>query len=761
MDIKIYRVAERLLSVIKEKYKGNCTNVPEILTYWHNIIFMFFTSVNYRRLFNCSDVDYKKMVAFGLMPKYLFNLYLKNKVEIDKHLNDALVEYDYINRNVNNVRQELLNVELDFTGGSIGLFSDKVSRDNTGAYYTPQELASEIIKKAFKDKTFSITKKYRIADFSCGGGDFFLAAMDYLHEESDIDKNISVGWFYGVDIDPIALQICIVNLLQYADRKDWKRVISHFTFGNPLVISDKEYSEEEKNTLFATRRLYSTGIGMSEDFFENTFDIVVGNPPWEKIRFEERKFFRGISDSVSSVSQKSARDKAVEKLKTTWPIVFEWRKQVYSEYSVITATNFKHSKIKDAVVGELNTYALFTEFAYNMLSENGFLALIVKSTLVTAPVNQKLWMKLLDENAIKSISLFENKKKIFNIDSRERFIVFIAEKGKSDSFEFATGLINPNELNITDTTTLNAQDLKSINPFTNTIPNVSNNNEIRFLQNMHGQFHLFSDVYPDCHFGRLIHLTAHAAFISKQHTRDNIPVYEGKFLEQYDARYATFHGMHESKKYASKATAEKNVPDTYGKKTWPESRYFVDQVLWNRYIQQYGERYSLCWRSLTSSTNRRTMLAMILPTCPTCQSIQMLQTANIEELVFLLALFNSIPFDYFVRIKMPGLDLTQSVIKQIPVPSESDYCKELEFNGITTTLKNHILSYAISILRTESKLEELTSYFDDIVYDVKEQDIEKKKKMIDRLFQIAYHLDDDCYKEILLTFPKYQADHTA
>ena len=759
MDRIMYSIAEKLLAAIKEKYNGNYTNVPEILTYWHNIIFLFFTSVNYHRIFNLTDVNYKKMVSIGLMPEYLFIFYKNNKTVIDKHLNDALIDYYYTDQNVNNARQELLNAELDFTNNSIGLYSDKVSRDSTGAYYTPQELASETIKKAFSDKTFDVTKKWRIADFSCGSGDFFLAVMNYLQEEQGIDKKISVGWFYGVDIDPIALQICVVNLLQFADRKDWKSVISHFKLGNPLVISDREYSEEEKNYLFATRRLYSIGLGMSKDFFENTFDIVIGNPPWEKIRFEERKFFKGISDHISSVSQKSVRDKAVEKLKTNWPIVFEWRNQVYHEYSIMTAANYKHCKIKVSVAGELNTYALFTELAYNMLSANGFLSLVIKSTLVTAPVNQKLWSKFLDENAVKSVFLFENKKKIFSIDSRERFIVFIAAKKHFDLFEFATGLTEPSDLCTTDTITLNAEDLKSINPFTSTIPNVSDNGEIKFLKDAHKQFRLFSDVYPDCHFGRLIHLTAHAASISKHHTKDNVPIYEGKFIEQYDARYATFQGMLESKKYANKASAEKNIQNAKGIKSWPESRYFVDQVLWKKYLSQYGEKYSLCWRSLTSPTNRRTMLAMILPTCPTCQSIQMLQTTSVEDLVILLALFNSIPFDYFVRIKMPGLDLTQSVIKQIPVPSKLDYCEELEFNGIIASLKKHILSYAISILKGESKLEELTLQFDGIIYDVDELDIEKKKKMIDILFQKAYHLDDDSYKEILLTFPKYQANH--
>lgn len=761
MDSRIYGIAEYLLSAVREIYNGDCTDVPRILTYWHNTMFVFFSSVNYQRLFSTENTNYSEMTTWGLMPEYLYSFYEENKFCIEKYIDAALEKYSSLDMDVNSIRQELLNIELDFRDDRLELFSDKVSRDNTGSYYTPIEFASEIIKKSFNGRVFDAVKNYRIADLSCGGGDFFLAVMEYLKEKHAIKKSVSVKWFYGIDIDPIALQTCIVNLLIYAEQKDWKTVISHFIFGNPLVISSSGYSEEEKNTLFATRRLYSIGLGLPEHFFEGTFDVVVGNPPWEKIRFEERKFFRGISDSISSVAQKGIRDKEVAKLKSKWPIVFAWRNRVCDEYSMMSAVNYKHCKIKDSIAGELNTYALFTELAFNLLSENGFLALIVKSTLVTAPVNQRLWTKYLDEKIVHGVYLFENKKKIFSIDSRERFIVFIAGKTSTESFEFATGLTDPSELLKSQTLHLKASYLRIINPFTNTIPNVSNNREIKFLKEAHDRFKLFSEEYPNCHFGRLIHLTAHATFISKLQTKSNVPVYEGKFLEQYDSRYATFKGMLEVKKFANKASANKNVINSYGVKEWPESRYYVEKELWDKYLRQYSEKFSLCWRSLTSPTNRRTMLAMIMPTVPTCQSIQMLQTTNVEDLVLLLALFNSIPFDYFVRIKMPGLDLTQSVIKQIPVPSETDYSEKIIFNGRECTLKKHIISYTVSILKGEDRLSGLIRQFENQIYTVEETEVLQKQKMIDLLFKKAYHLDDGIYEEILLSFPKYQADHIA
>jgi Type I restriction-modification system methyltransferase subunit len=755
VDHRTYVIADALLAAVREKFLGDYTDVPKIKVFWHNTVYLFFSFVNYRRLANVSDIEFDEMKVLGLMPEYLSGLYDKERKIFDKYIDTAVVEYFSKEGNVGDCRQELLNVELDFTDGGLALFTDKVSRDNTGSYYTPKKLAEEIIKKTFIGRNFEEGKSYKIADFSCGGGEFFLAIMNYLKEENGIDYRYSIGWFYGVDIDPIALQICIVNLLQYADRNEWETVISHFTFGNPLVISDKEFSEEEKNSLYAMHRLYSAGLGMPESFFEECYDVIVGNPPWEKIRFEERKFFKGIANDISNISQKNVRDAEVEKLKDTWPAVYEWRNKVRDEYAQMTAAKYKHCRMGNAVAGELNTYALFTELAYHMLSDNGFLAIIVKSTLVTAPAHKKLWSAFLFDRSVSGVYMFDNKTKIFSIDSRERFIVFVAAKERKELFEFAVGLREPEMLCIAKPIMLAAEDLSIINPFTRTIPNVSNNDEISFLKKAHNHFRLFSDVYPDCHFGRLIHLTAHAASIDKKASMENVPIYEGKFIEQYDARYATFHGVPDSKKYVNKASAVKINAKKNGRKELPECRYFVHKELWDSYLHQYNKEYSLCWRSLTSPTNRRTMLAMILPTCPTCQSVQMLQTENEEDLVLLLALFNSIPFDYFVRIKMPGLDLTQSVIKQIPVPAEDDYKEVVKFNGKEATLKRHILSYTVSILQEESRLSGLVGRFEGDIYAVEGYEMSDKQKMIDLLFKEAYHLDDAAYKNILLTFPKY------
>lgn len=760
MNSELIPITHKLISAARKKFNGNYTKVPEVRFYWHNIVFLLFSTINYKRLFKEQKTDYKKMVDLGIMPEYLFKLYEQDKSILENTIIDAAEEYYASPIKIEECRQEMLNIEMDFSDGNLEMFTDKVSRDNTGAYYTPRNLAMETIQKSFGSQFDNEKSNYKIMDFSCGSGEFYLALIDYLKNDWGIDPKVAAKWFYGVDVDPIALQICIVNILMEAEKQDWDEIVSHFTLGNPLIVANTEASDEEKNKLFAIGRIYSSGLGLPEEYFEERYDAVVGNPPWEKIRFEERKFFRGVVNSISSISQKNARDVEVEKLRDTWPEVYAWRKNVYEDYSMMTSTKYWHCKITESIAGELNTCALFTELAFNMLAENGFLALIVKSTIFTAPANKQLWCHFLSNNSVQGVYLYENRNKIFNIDSRERFAVFIASRQKIEEFEFSAGLISAEMIRTTSPVLLSAEDLVIINPITGMIPNVSNNNEIEFLKESHKRFAVFSEEYPNCHFGRLIHLTAHSAMIDKEKKPNNIPIYEGKFIERYDARYATFRGLPDNRKYANKASAQVMEVAENGKKEMPESRFFVQQELWDRFLVQYDQKYSLCWRSLTSTSNKRTMLAMILPTCPTCQSIQMLQTENNEELVLLLALFNSIPFDYFVRIKMPGLDLTQSVIKQIPVPSEHDYSATIDYYGVESTIKQHILSYTISLLIEEPMLSDFTESFAGRVYEINNVSKVEKEKRIDHLFAMAYHLDNKTYEQIITTFPKYLADRT-
>jgi hypothetical protein len=146
---------------------------------------------------------------------------------------------------------------------------------------------------------------------------------------------------------------------------------------------------------------------------------------------------------------------------------------------------------------------------------------------------------------------------------------------------------------------------------------------------------------------------------------------------------------------------------------------------------------------------------MILPTCPTCQSIQTLQTKNDVELLLILGLFNSLPFDYFVRLKMPGIDLTQSVIKQIPVPCADKYEEYAIFNSRNEKVITHILSSVCHLIRKEERLQSLCNSVEHLTYkidtDISDVNI---RKSLDDIFSFAYQIDETTYSQMLKSFSK-------
>lgn len=758
MNQWVRTAAEEMLSLLRKKFGADTRDITAVKQYWHNLNALLFSRLNYGRLYGGKPFCAAALERYGLIPRELAQFEAENRDIWEDSPLFSQAGREGAGDRIAELREQLLCVELSIRPDRVELRPGKAERDNTGSYYTPMELAKQIVRYALSAGQVPIRRGggLKIADLSCGGGEFFRSAQEVLWEEYQIPPSESCGYFWGVDLDPIALQTSICQLLVHAPEERWPEIISHFRLGNPLLESGQENTAAAKSGLFALGRLYAPEMGIRPGWFpEDGFDLVLGNPPWEKIRLEERKFFLNLCPDIAGIPQKAERAAAIQELRASWPEAHAWYQALSSDYSNMCSAKFRHSLLKHSVSGELNTYALFTELSHRLTGAGGISSLIVKSTLATTPAHRRLWTSLMDCQAVYSLHLFENTGHIFPIDSRERFAVLTLTHRPNHSFHLAAGLRRPEQLLSAAGIPLTAEAVTTINPLSRMIPNVTDTERISVLLTAHRDLPLFETAYPRCRFGRLVHLTAHASQIDKTPAPGNIPIYEGKFIERYDARFSTFAGVPEEKKYAGKSSARKNE-GPLGEKPLPESRYFVRRELWDRFAAQYSRPFSLCWRSLTSPTNARTTLAMILPTCPTCQSIQMLQTEDDTELLMLLGLFNSLPFDYFVRLKMPGLDLTQSVIRQIPVPDPAAYERGMVFHGREAAIKTHILSCIYALLRPEALLRPLLDRVRYLVYALPGKSPAELEELLDGLFAAAYGMDGAAFRKIQAEFPACQ-----
>lgn len=238
-------LASEMLKITAREFKDDFHNIKDVRIFWHDLTLLFFSEITCKQLSlqgkpctlrNLSEMNLIPDDLIALEEKHtpsLFNSIFQTELTTLSSLNLALL------------RENLLGIDLCITKNLLELKQGKVARDTTGSYYTPPSLAKAVIEKAFNELSCpQLLQKeknaLKIADFSCGGGEFFNAIQEYLLQKFDIPHTVSATYFWGTDVDPIIILITVGHLLAQADYSDWKNIASHFYHCNPLVSPHAE-----------------------------------------------------------------------------------------------------------------------------------------------------------------------------------------------------------------------------------------------------------------------------------------------------------------------------------------------------------------------------------------------------------------------------------------------------------------------------------------------------------------------------------------
>ncbi|ACU58082.1 Eco57I restriction-modification methylase domain-containing protein [Chitinophaga pinensis] len=655
---------------------------------------------------------------------------------VNKHFSE-IDTTDVLSLDISTFYETLLGIETGNENNLVEISTGKNYRNKLGSYYTPSELAKSITQKTidtFFTSNFGINKlstanhvdaailkeisSISFVDFSCGGGNFLIEILKYFEQVANnlnvtaeeklqilrsVAKNIS-----AFDVDCLALEVAKLNLLLSTGlHHAYATVSENFIHGNFLLQSTFPIDEKKKIEIFSSGFIYHEALSIFKEKVSK-YDVILGNPPWEKIRFEEKKFYALYATSISNNHFKESR---IEEIKTT--IENNTHLAAFSQNFQSEIENAKSDIKKNPVFnlsnnGELNTYALFTDIAIKSKTQRGIIGLVLKSAIVTSQINKTLFQYLTKEQLIIAIYDFINRKKIFAIDSRERFCFLLLGKTTKSTFDVAMNLVQVSAIHsIKSNVSISHQDLKMLNPLTGMLPNFSTKEEIRFLLRTSNEFPFFGQIYTKVRFGRIVHLTSHATFITKKQSATNTPVYEGKFFNQFNGRYSGFNNVPEELRYGSKSSsAVLSEIAANGRADYPESRFFIDTEKWIQLSKNHTESFMLAWRSLTSASNTRTCIATILPFIPALQSVQFLTTSP-HDLLYLCGMFNAVTFDFILKKKLSGIDLTQSVINQMPVPEVEKTAIVIPFDGRNLSIKDHISLLVFSLLDDDIRLKPL------------------------------------------------------
>jgi hypothetical protein len=147
---------------------------------------------------------------------------------------------------------------------------------------------------------------------------------------------------------------------------------------------------------------------------------------------------------------------------------------------------------------------------------------------------------------------------------------------------------------------------------------------------------------------------------------DRLPLYEAKLIHHYDHRWATYGADGSSRDVT---LAEKQDP---GFEIAP--RYWVERGEVEARLQAQGwdRQWLMGWRNIARTTDERTFIASLSPPIGYGHSATLFFSVKAPELsACLLALTSTLTFDFCVRQKVGGTNMTHNYVKQFPVLTPS------------------------------------------------------------------------------------------
>ncbi len=433
------------------------------------------------------------------------------------------------------------------------------------------------------------------------------------------------------------------------------------------------------------------------------FDCVLGNPPWERIKIQEKEFFKYRDPAVAGARNAAERNRKIKALKKDNPPLyaeFIAAKQASERESIFIRTS---GRFPLTGRGDINTYTVFTELARLAIAPRGRAGIIVPPGIALDATTAPFFGDLVESGALVSLYDFENKEGYFPIAGINRFSLFtmVGKEIESTDYDFAFFLTNVTELYDPERHfTLTPEEIAMLNPNTRNCPIFKSKNDAKIAKSVYNSFPVlinesggeagnpwgvsFQTMFHmsnDSHLFRTREEMEEAGFVLDGNRLEKgeeiwLPLYEAKMFHQYDHRFGTFEGVtQKSRKGLPTPNKDQYIDPVYTNQPW----YWINQ---ENVIQKTGltTGYFISFRNITNiSTNRRTGIFSFIPYSGVAHSAPLMRIdgALSKPSVLLFSNLNSFMYDFCLRQKIGGMNLTFFILKQLPVLPPSTYTASL------------------------------------------------------------------------------------
>lgn len=509
-------------------------------------------------------------------------------------------------------------------------------------------------------------------------------------------------------------------------------------------------------------RVLHWGLTFGDVFDRGGFDVVIGNPPWERIKLQEQEFFASLDAEVAEARNAAAREVLIQEMKVAE--AGSRKRAIYQAYETAkraseAASTFmrlpdaKQGRFKLTGRGDVNTYALFAELFTQLASKRGRAGIIVPTGIATDATTAPFFEWMVNDKRLVSLYDFENRERLFPaVDSRMKFSLLTAGSNASDA-RFGFFLTNVGQIADQGRSFgLSAADILRINPNIRTAPVFRTEYDAGLVSDIYSRVPVLiqdgqkttGNPWDISVQTRLWHMAEDSHWFRSQSDLQTLdpdqrarfkPLYEAKMMNFFDHRFGSYDGRGDDRGYRVLPPVPAHLYADHSFE--PSAYYFVPETEIEARLNFWKRKWLISFRDVTAATNERTTIFSFLPRTAVGHSAPLLFTSLSSQLAAaLVANLNSLVVDYCARTKLGGLHLTIGILKQLPILWPDSY---------NQTDLEYIASRVLELSYTSHTMEPLARDlgYDGPPYTFDEDRRAQLRAELDAWFARAYGLGRD------------------
>lgn len=482
--------------------------------------------------------------------------------------------------------------------------------------------------------------------------------------------------------------------------------------------------------------------------WDGGFDVVLGNPPWERIKIQEKEWFAERVPDIANAPNAAARKRLINQLLERDPYVYsdfqtDLRKAEGESHYVRVSNRYPLCGR-----GDVNTYTIFAETSHQVIDRGGYAGIVIPSGIATDATTQYFFDDIVRSGDLVSLYDFENRGHIFQaLHTKTKFCLFTMSGKPTPIAQFAFMCMYVTDLkDKMKVFELSPKDFALLNPNTHNCPIFRSTVDAELTKAIYRHVpilltdNLESNPW-NISFSAMFHMANDSNLFKIEPDTNDLRLYEGKMFWHFDHRWSS--SLDRSSDLYS--LDEKRDPSHFA-----ESRYWVDRNEVDSNVRdKWSREWLISYRKTTDSRNERSTVLAIIPYSAVGDRSPLLffgEETSVSEANCIVSNMNSFALDYVTRQKIGATDLSYFIVKQLPVIPPHTY---------TPALLGFIVPRVLELTYTAWDLQPFAR---DVGYDGAPFVWDEERRFLmrcelDALYFHLYQITRDDVDYILETFP--------